>query len=59
MDQLEQLGESWTEAVEFGIFGFFFPSFTVYVENDSSWFCELGSVHPFIDPRCQSDFLSL
>jgi YidC/Oxa1 family membrane protein insertase len=23
MDQLEQLGESWTEAVEFGIFGFF------------------------------------
>ena len=23
MDQLEQLGESWTESVEFGIFGFF------------------------------------
>ena len=23
MDQLEQLGESWTESIEFGIFGFF------------------------------------
>ena len=58
MDQLEQLGESWTEGVEFGIFRVLFSSIAVYVEDDSSGFCQLGSVDSSINLGCEGDFLS-
>ena len=57
MDQLEQLGESWTEAVEFGIFGFFSRVLLFMLKMIQAGFVNWGVSILLLTLSCEGHFL--